>query len=523
MYDLILRNGFIIDGTGEAGFEGDVGVKNGQIQKVAATIADKGEQEIDVDGKCVTPGFIDVSNHSDTHLTMFTEPHLTGLIRQGITTIIGGNCGTSLAPLIHGRAIQAVRRWVPMNQINVNWNTTQEYYQELKRRGLRVNYGTLVGYLSIRRSLLGDEFRPVTDGELDALLKMVTDAFDEGALGVSFGLAYSHMYMADRKELQAVARTVAEYDRVLTVHMRDEGSGVLESVKEVIDIVRHTGVRTEISHLKILGEKNWDLFEQVMSTLNKAIYEEELPISFDVFPYRANNGVLYLQLPYWVTKGGKEAMLERLQDETTKRKVISEMKRNSEDFSRMVISSSPNNTRLVGKTVTEVAKNQGVGVEEAIVNLLVATNSQITTLNYGIHLRHLKQFVEHERAIVGTDGVGHDESVFSDLTYVHPRSVGAMARFWSSEEFSLSPEERIHAITGKPAEYFRLKHRGLLQQGYKADIAVFDRELFHSDATLEDPFHFADGMTYLFINGKAVQKENEDTDVYNGELITQNI
>jgi len=521
MYDLILRNGFIIDGSGAEGFHGDVGVRKGTIEHVGGPLGAKGEREIDVEGQIIAPGFIDVSNHSDTHLTLFTEPRLTGLTRQGITTVIGGNCGTSLAPLISGEAIQAIRRWVPMNQINVNWLTTDEYHEELKRRSLRVNYGTLVGYLTIRRGLLGDEFRPVTDEERDALLGMLQEAFEEGALGVSFGLAYSHLYMADTTELEAVARLAADYDRILTVHMRNEGQGILDSVKEVVDIARQTGVRTEISHLKILGEKNWDLFDQVIEVLNHAIYEEELPIAFDIFPYQANNGVLYLQLPYWVTKNGKEAMLQRLRDPETADKVVAEMKRNSEDFSRMVISSAPHNERLIGKTIQEVANNQEVSLERAIINLLIATNSQITTLNYAIKPQQMVQFAAHEAAIVGTDGVGHDESMFTERTYIHPRSVGAMARFWSLDEVDLSAEEKIHRMTGRAAEHFRLADRGWVRKGYRADLVVFAGESFRSQATLDDPFHYAQGLSWVFVNGRAIIHDDEEQEGFFGELLTR--
>ncbi|MFB6225701.1 MAG: amidohydrolase family protein, partial [Candidatus Paceibacteria bacterium] len=375
----------------------------------------------------------------------------------------------------------------------MNWLTVKEYYQELQRRSLRVNYGTLIGYLTVRRGLLHDEFRPVTDEELDALLKLVEDGFKEGALGVSFGLAYSHLYMDDHSELRAVAQLTADYDRILTVHMRDEGSGIVDSVKEVIQLTRETGVRTEISHLKILGEKNWNMFEQVLELISEA-REEGLPLEVDIFPYRANNGVLYLQLPYWVTKGGKEQMLERLQDPETKNKVIAEMKRNSEDYSRMVISSAPGNQRFVGKTVTEVAHNQGVGIEEAILNLIIATNSQITTLNYAIKPQHVSTLAEQPFTTIGSDGVGYSDDIFRQQTAVHPRSFGAFPRFWNLSQIELSPEERIFRMTGKPAAHYNLHKRGQLKKGYQADILMFDPEAFTSDATLDDPLVYTNGV-----------------------------
>jgi len=518
MQDLLIKNGYIIDGSGSAPYSGDIAVQNGRITRIDRRLNETAEKVIDARGAYVTPGFIDVSNHSDTHLTLFTQPELTSLIRQGITTIIGGNCGTSLAPLISGKAIESVRRWVPMNRINVNWLTVKEYYQELARRRVRVNYGTLIGYLTVRRGLLHDEFRPVTDEELDALLKIVEDGFKEGALGVSFGLAYSHLYMADHSELRAIAQLTANYNRVLTVHMRDEGTGVVDSVKEVIQLARETGVRAEISHLKILGEKNWNMFEQVLDLISDA-REEGLLLEVDIFPYRANNGVLYLQLPYWVTKGGKERMLKRLQNSDTKNNVIAEMKRNSEDYSRMVISSAPENERLVGKTVTEVARNQRVGIEEAILNLIIATNSQITTLNYAIKPGHVYTLAEQEYTTIGSDGVGYSDDVFQQYISVHPRSFGALPKFWNLSQINLSPEERIFRMTGKPAAHYRLTQRGQLKKGYRADILVFNPETFNSPATLKDPLAYGEGIRHVFVNGKRVIHNDEETEVYPGELM----
>ncbi|HNU96937.1 MAG TPA: hypothetical protein PKL86_01730 [Candidatus Portnoybacteria bacterium] len=358
MYDILIKDAIIIDGSNSAKYRADVGICDGKIDKIDKNInAKKGKKVIFAKDMYLTPGFIDLNNHSDTFLTLFTISNQDSLLRQGITTILGGNCGSSLAPLISEDGLKAIQKWTDPEQINLNWLTFQEFIDSLKKIKIGVNFASLVGHSTLRRGLIKDEFRELKPKELKIIIEMLKTAMKQGAFGFSTGLAYSHAKMSTTKEIIELAKTVKAFNGLYTSHIRGEAEELIPAIEETIEIAKKTGVNTEISHLKAMGENHWPNMKKAIEMIEKT----KANINFDVYPYTVTGSVLYILLPDWVAEGGKTQLLKRLRDASIKEKVIREMQeKKSYEYGNITIATSPINRAFIGKKITEIAKAQEV-------------------------------------------------------------------------------------------------------------------------------------------------------------------
>ena len=368
MFDILIKNGMLVDGTGKAMYQANIGIKEDRIVEIGELHNEKGEIEIDAEGKIVCPGFIDVNNHSDTYWQIFQNPNLESLLYQGITTIIGGNCGSSLAPLADSKTLQSIQKWSNLNQINFNWLSLKEFFDFLETKKISVNFGTLTGHGTLRRGILKDQMRGLEQKELDFVKKILTQSFKEGALGMSTGLVYTHARSATVDELSELANIIKKFDGVYVTHVRDERKDFLEAIEESIKVAEKTGVKLHIAHLKVMGENNWDLMDDAFYLLDKA-HEKGMEISFDVFPYTNTGTVLYTLLPNWVSAGGKKVMLQRLKDQIIRKKVIREMQESGFNYSKIEIAISLLNKTLGNKSIAEIAKSQEKSLEEAVLDI----------------------------------------------------------------------------------------------------------------------------------------------------------
>jgi N-acyl-D-amino-acid deacylase len=511
MYDIIIKNGLIVDGSGNKPYKGTISIKNGKINKI--TSKDNGYKsyiEIEASDKIITPGFIDISNHSDTYLTLFSAPTQKSLITQGVTTLVGGNCGASLAPLISNSAIASIQKWTDMSNINIDWHTFKEYLTILKNKSFAPNFVSLVGYDTVRRGLIGDDNRALTDDELKIIAKLIAQALEEGAIGVSMGLAFSHMQAVDKKELLQLANIIKKYNKILTVHSRNDGEKVVESIQEIIDIVSNTKVKTHINHLKILGRKNWKYAKEINEILNQAILDN-LPLTFDIFPYTANNTVAYLLLPGWVAAGGRQVLLENLQDSNIRAKLIQEMKSNSYDYTRIIVSDSPMNKSIIGKSIVEIAKNQNLGVEDAVIQLVIASEGRARVIVDSISDRHMQELINFNNSMVGSDSAGYDDTLIKYKNYEHPRSFGAFTKFL--QDFVLTGQldwqRAIPKITSIPAKTFGLVEIGIIRENMNADIVILDPTKLNSCANFQQPIQYSTGIDMVIINGEIALRDGD--------------
>jgi N-acyl-D-aspartate/D-glutamate deacylase len=521
MYDIIIKNGTVIDGTGEPMKRADIGVKEGFIQKIGSLQNERADKIIDAQGQYVAPGFIDINNHSDTYWRIFSDPQLESLIHQGITTIVGGNCGSSLAPLVDREIIRSIQKWVNVDKINFNWLSMEEFFQEVETLKLAVNFSTLVGHSTLRRGVVQDQIREMNSDEFDKMKKMLKQAMKDGALGFSTGLVYTHAKQAKIDEIVELAKIVKKYDGVYATHIRGEGKDLIASIEEAIEVAQKTGVKMQISHLKVIGEDNWHLMAEAINLVETA-RGNGIDVNFDVYPYTVTGSVLYIFLPDWVSEGGKKMMLHRLKDPGTRRQILAEMRSNNFDFSKITISISPLNKTLTRKKITDIAISQGKTVEEAILDILIASEGQVVTMTEALSEKNVAKAIQHPFSIISSNGSGYSVDYRKTGELVHPRNFGAFPRVlfkYVREDRVLSWEEAIYKMSGKPALKFGLEKRGILEVGNFADIVVFDQDKIRDLATVQDPYQYCKGIATVLVNGEVVLEEGRLTGKRAGEVI----
>ncbi len=525
MYSIVIKNGTIIDGTGKKRFNADIGVEGDKITAIgdlSKVTSQDCQAEIDAANLFVAPGFIDINNHSDNYWTFFTSPKLESLVRQGITTIIGGNCGSSLAPLMKGEDIVSIRKWVDIGQVNIDWLDVEGFYAVLRKKKLGVNFATLVGHENIRRSMLKDDIRQIMPSEMTRMEEILEKALSDGALGLSTGLIYSHAKLATTEEIIQLAKIVKKHNGIYSSHIRGEADGLVESVEEAIKIGKESGVSVEISHIKAVGEKNWPYMEKALEKIAEAV-DSGLDINFDIYPYTVTGSVLYVLLPEWVALGGKKKMLERLKDPDIKSKIIKEMQEQSSfDYKKISISMCPYNKYLIGKKVMQIAENQKTSPEEAVTDILLASEGQAICFLEALNEDNVRKGISHWLSIIGSNAAGYDLEHKKTGELIHPRCFGAFAKILGTyvrEQKLLNWETAINKMTAMPADKLKLKKRGVLAPGNFADIAIFNPDTIAEKATFENPYQYAEGMRYVLINGKAVLDEAKHTGVLAGKIL----
>ncbi len=520
MHDILIKNAIIIDGTKNNKYKADVAVSGGKIKKIKREIKNtRANIIIDAKGSYLTPGFVDINNHSDTYLTLFTVPGLESLLRQGITTILGGNCGSSLAPLVSADVLKTIQKWADITQINLNWLTFNEFLETLEKRKIGVNFASLVGHSTLRRGILKDEFRALTVKELKIIAEMLKNALKQGAFGLSTGLAYSHAKVATTKEIIELAKIVKNFDGLYTSHIRGEAEELIPAVEETIEIAKKTGVSTEISHLKAMGETFWPNMEKAIKLIEKA-----KNINFDIYPYTITGSVLYILLPDWVAEGGKIMLLKRLKDPSIREKVIKEMQeKKSYEYNKITVAISPIDKSFIGKKIIDIAKAQNVSVEEAIINMLIISEARITVFVDTLSEENVEIGMAHRLSFIASDSTGYNLDYCrkkNDL--VHPRCFSTFPRFlkkYVEEKHIVSWEEAIYKITGGPAQKLGLKDRGLIKKNYWADLVLISPDKIKDKATFENPYQYPEGIEYVIVNGKIAVNKDGFTNERAGKIL----
>jgi len=521
MFDIIIKNGTIINGSGEKKYSADLAIKKDKIERIGNFKKSQGKEIINANGLYIAPGFIDIHNHSDSYWTIFKVPQLESLITQGITTIIGGNCGSSLAPLADQRAIFSIQKWADVKDLNFNWLDLKDFFRELENRKLNLNFGTLIGHSTLRRGILGDEVRSLTKEEFKKMKLMLEKGLSEGAFGFSTGLVYSHANLASTEEIVSLAKIVKKYNGFYASHIRGEAGEFIPAINETLRITRQSNVSTEISHLKVMGKKNWPNMISALEMIDQAA-NEGVDINFDIYPYTVTGSVLYVLLPDWVVEGGKKIMLSRLKDPVIRAKVIKEMAKSDYEYEKIIISICPRNPDLIGRQITEIAKNEGVSIEEAIIDLLIASNGQVICFIDTLSEKNLKLGLESPFSIIGSDGSGYNLDYAKTGELVHPRCFGAFPKIFRKyvrQKKILSWEQAVHKMTLKPAEKIGLKKRGKLTEGYFADITIFNPRKITDKADFKNPYQYSKGIEYVLINGKIVIKKSQFTGQMAGRVL----
>lgn len=515
MHDLLIKNGTVADGTLAAPVRGDVAINDGIITEVGDLGGDSARETVDAAGMMVAPGFIDISNRSDTRWRLFTDPQMESMLYQGVTTMIGGNSGASLAPIYSDDMLNATRKWADVQGVNIGWHTMDEFLATVAQKNLAVNFGTFVGYGTLRRGITGDEMRAVTTQEMTSLHKHVRAAFKEGALGVSTGLIYSHEKDISTEELMALATVVAKERRLLVAHLRNETDDAIGAVREVLAIAAKTRVRTHISHLKVMGKNNWAQMAQMLSLIDTSSAQ------FDIYPYTTSEMVLYVFLPTWASAGGRRMMMSRLRNPAL-RKQAAEAVDAGVDLSGALVAQTQRSHYFCGKTFGEIARTQKKTIGEAVIDVLLASDGRVTIFLDAISEENVVRGIAHAHAMISSNGAGCSVDRCSAENIEHPRSFGAFARAWDlyvTKQNILTPQEMIHKSTGKVAEALQIADRGLIAPGKKADVIVFQPDVLRDVMRFARIPGYAEGMHTVVINGQITVKYGKYTGVRAGAIV----
>ncbi|MDD3491770.1 MAG: amidohydrolase family protein [Candidatus Pacebacteria bacterium] len=509
VFDILIKNGQVFDGSGISGLNIDIGVNQGKIAKLGNLKNHTGKIEINAENRFVCPGFIDINNNADHYLDVFFQPGAENMIRQGVTTIVCGNSGASLAPLITG-SLDFLKRWADANRLNINWHQVKDLLSFLDIKKLGVNFATLIGWGSLRNQFTKGEFRNLTKEELEKLKLLVSQSLNEGALGVSFGLGYASESMVGIKEILEIAKIVKENNKYLSFHLRNEADGFLASVREIIEIAEKSKSSIQISHFKAEGEPNFSDFDQALKmikkfndSLKKSSDNQEM-INFDVFPYSINAQSLYLILPDWAAVGGREVLLKNIRDEIVKAKLIEDIKRKKYLYKKLRIADCGQSWWFVGKTLEEIAKSFNLSLEESIFKIIELSEDKVIVFTEDLSEDNVIKAIKSPYSFIGTNsGFSNDEGGRKG-SWIHPRAFGSFPKFledYTKEQKLMSWEEAIHKITGKVAQKTGLKTKGLIKKDYDADIVVFNPEKIKDTSTSKNPFQYPEGIETVIING----------------------
>jgi N-acyl-D-amino-acid deacylase len=510
-WDILICGGTVIDGTGGPGTIGDVAVAAGRIAAIGPRLAGGASKVIDAQGLAVTPGFVDIKTHSDFVLPI--NPKAESKVRQGVTTEIIGHCGFSVAPVLAGKTklladyLSGGAPWLLFREMSF-----AEYLDTFP--AVAVNTGMLVGHNTLRLMVMGLEDRAPAEAELDQMVALLEDGLRAGALGMSSGLFTPPGSFAHPDEMLAFGTVLKRHNAAYFTHIRDESNKVMESVEEAIDVARACGVHVEIVHLKCSGVDNWGKAAKILERI-AAARADGCDIDCDAYPYAAGANPLKNLLPAWVQVGGNEAMLARLALPETRARIRAEIADHGlnnwgriPSWEAVQISISPRRPETAGRTVAALAAAQGCDPIDQICDHLIADNGATRVLIASISEDDIRTIVRSPTALVGSDGNCVATYGIVSQGLPHPRFYGTFPRViarYVRDERLIMLEQAIYKMTGGPAKALKLRDRGLLREGYRADIAIFDPLDFRDQATYADPHRYPSGTrTSVIVNGNIV-------------------
>lgn len=528
-YDLLIRNGRIVDGSGRAGYVADLAIKGDRIAAIGQLSKATATRTINARGLVVAPGFIDMLGQSETYLLI--DPRAMSKVRMGVTTEITGE-GESIAP-INERQISEQEGFLRRYNLTVDWRTLDEYFKRLEKQGSGVNLGTFVGATQVREFVIGYDDRAPTAAELDEMKKLVTEAMRDGALGVSTSLQYVPARFAKTDELIELAKVAREYGGIYITHQRSEANTIDASLDEVFEIARRAQIPVEIWHLKTAYKKNWGRMPHVLDRIKKA-RDSGLDVTADIYPYIAGSTSLAACLPPWALEGGTEKMLMRLRDAATRQRLKQEISREQTEWENIYLGSGGPEGVLIsavvnrqleplqGKRISEIAVAQKKDPLDAVFDLILADQGQTSAIYFMMSEDDLRAAMKSPFVSFCTDSGSRAADGPLAGSKSHPRGWGTYPRIlgrYVRDEKLLSLETAIQKMTGAPAARVGLKDRGLIREGMFADVAIFDPVKVIDRATFESPNQYPIGIEYVLVNGKISVDKGQRTAALAGRAL----
>ena len=530
MLDLVIDGGSVLDGTGAPAERADVGVRDEKIVAVGDLSREPAANRMRAAGRIVAPGFIDMHSHSDWRL--WGNRRAESKIRQGVTTEVVGNCGFSPAPVTteHLEDLKGFALHLPPG-LDFRWRSVGEYLKALDSEGMAVNVVQLVGHGTLRIATMGFARRPPTAQELTDMHRLMADAMDGGAWGLSTGLIYAPGSYAATDEIVEVARAAARYRGFYASHIRGEGATLLASVREAISVGRDAEMPVQVSHVKSAGRPNWGKLGEALALIDAA-RAEGLDVMGDVYPYTASSTTLRTLLPDWALEGGVDAMLTRLGDPATRGRIRRELESPSAPgtslleragWDAIMISFCAKRKDAEGKRLTEVAAARGMDPFDAAIELLVDEAGKAYMILFQLDEKDLRRALLHPHIMIGSDGSALAPYGPMGGGKPHPRSYGTFPRVlgeYAREQRLLSLPQAVHKMTALPAQRLGLRDRGVIRPGARADLVLFDPRTVMDQATYDDPHRYPVGIDHVLVNGRFVIKDGQHTGSLPGRVLT---
>ena len=532
MYDILIKNAAIVDGSGKPAYTGNLLVSDGKIAGVG-DVTGEAKTVIDAAGKVLTPGFIDSHGHND--ITILFDPTNRYKLEQGVTTEVSGCCGESLFPVAteNYEERSATKSILDFNKYHCDFDPRKYtsgkiWFDYADSLPLGTNMIMLVGHGAIRAAVMGFENRPATPVELEQMKALLREAMEAGAAGMSTGIAYAPGVFTPEEEIQELCQVVAEYGGIYSTHMRNQGARLLDSVEETLRVTRKTGVKTVISHLKSIGKPNWGQIKQVRERIDLAIKEEHLPITWDAYPYVAGSTTLKITLPPSVLGGGDSELVQKMR-QTYWRAYVKEQIQNPTEqwenaignngFDSIFVISAPATPDAEGKTLQEYADCLKSDPFEAYFDLIEKNmeTGDVKTINFVMCEEDLMDAIKCPYSMIGSDGC-----VISTDEQVHPRGIGTFPRYlgrYVRDQRILSMEDGIRKLTGLAAEFYDLKNKGYLYQDYDADLVLLDYDKVLDHADFGNCFQKNEGIEMVILGGKVVVENGTFNGTCNGCVV----
>jgi len=530
-FDVIVAGGRIVDGTGAPWFVGDVGITDGRIAAMGRLGGARAARRIDARSLVVAPGFIDMLGQSE--FSILVDPRAASKIMQGITTEVTGE-GNSIAP-VNARMMKARAASYEQAGVEQDFRTLAEYFRRIETRSRpTINIATFVGSGGVRDYVIGREDRPATADELDAMKRLVAQAMEEGALGLSSSLQYVPNRFASTDELVALASVAASYGGIYITHQRSEANLIFESLDEVFSIAERAHIPAEVWHLKTAYKANWGKMGAVLERF-EAARARGLDVSANQYPYDRASNNLDACLPVWAREGGTEAMIARLHDPSQRERIKKEMADpnitewenqwyGSGGAEGVMVSSvlDPALRHWEGKSLAEIGREMGKDPRDALMDLVIADHAETSCIISIMTEDDVRTALKHPLVSIDTDSSARAEDGPLSESKSHPRAWGTFARIlgkYVREEKLLTLEEAVRKMTSRPATRVGLQDRGILRPGMAADITVFDPETIEDLATFQNPNRYSVGVHYVFVNGRAVVYDGKITDERPGRVL----
>lgn len=491
-YDLVIKNGFIIDGTGNPWFKSDIGLKKQRIVRIGFIDKNQAKKSIDAQNLIVSPGFIDIHTHCDRKIA--EVPTVDNYIYQGVTTVIGGNCGGHPFPL-------------------------KEHFKKIENQGVSLNFGCLIGHNTIRRKVMGFKMEAPTEEEMEKMKALVDEEMKAGALGFSTGLSYLPGIYSKTEEIVQLASVVSPYGGIYATHLRDQGHHITEAIEEAIEIGERNNIPVQISHIKLADDAVWYQLERITGPVEDA-RKRGVEVTLDQYPYTATSSGFTSSFPSWAFEGGKESFLSRLEDKEAYQKiksfVIKRRLTSTKGINKpetIYIARSKKFPEYEGKNLQEILLTQGkksTADNAADLIIDIEKNGGASGVFFQMNEKDVEDIMRLPYNMHASDGAVRVKGE----GIPHPRNYGTFPRVighFVRERGVIPLEEAVRKMTSLPAQTLRLKERGIIREGLYADLTIFDRNIFADKATFPNPHQYSQGLMYVIVNGELVVEKGKHT------------